>query len=340
MTEFWTKKTSSTMPIILPPKLPAARILRREGVPVLYPAAGRADTEQVRVLLVNLMPDKPRTELQFARLLGLSEGTVHLTLAVPEKHRWRHADPAHLRRFYLSLHEARRREFDAVIVTGAPVETIPFEAVDYWPEITDLFDWADERHLHSMFVCWAAQAALYHRYVVPKRMLPRKRFGVFEHRLDSESDLTRGVGIRMPMPVSRHSETWPSDLPTNSGLRIAASSSQSGVGIVEDPAHRSVCLLNHPEYDAAVLADEYDRDRLYGADTAIPMNYFPDDDPLCQPHASWCDQGRRLYANWLDRAVEHRARTAPALPRRYETVPGFGGMLATSAYFNEARMGV
>lgn len=305
------------MPIILPPGLPAACALRRDGVAVFHPASGNLGSEPLRVLLVNLMPDKPRTELQFARLLGAGPRLVELTLTVPEHHDWQHTDADHLKRFYVPWREAKWRLFDALIVTGAPVEMLDFEAVDYWQDICEILDWADKRSLRSMFVCWAAQAALHHRYGVAKHALGQKRSGVYRHSLYS-GDLLGGLHGEMAMPVSRHTETRCQDLPDDAGLRVMAVSPDSGLGLVEDPVHRSAYLFNHPEYDAMALADEYSRDIAAGRAPHVPENYFPGDDPARTPVATWEDSAQVFYANWLDLAErdcvarEHAGRAAVA----------------------------
>ncbi len=306
------------MPIILPAGLPAADTLRREGVTVFHPASGHPGCEPLRVLLVNLMPDKPRTELQFARMIGASHNLVELTLTVPEHHEWQHTDAGHLRRFYVPWREARWRLFDALIVTGAPVEMLAFEDVDYWDDMRDILDWAERRSLRSMFVCWAAQAALYHRHGVQKHALGRKCSGVYRHSLYGGSGLLGGLNGAMTMPVSRHTEIRCEDLPAAAGLRVMAVSPDSGLGLVEDPEYHSAYLFNHPEYDATALADEYVRDIVADRAPSLPENYFPDGDPNRRPVAVWRDEAHRLYGNWLEQAAsdcaarDHSARAAAA----------------------------
>ncbi|MEJ8571450.1 homoserine O-acetyltransferase/O-succinyltransferase family protein [Microbaculum marinum] len=292
------------MTIILPPGLPAARKLRAEGVAVRHSQSAPLGAEPLRVLLINLMPDKPVTETQFARLLGGSRHPVELTLSVPDRHEWRHTDAGHIGRFYVPLRDALDGGPDALVVTGAPVETLAFEAVDYWPDIRDILDWADRSVLPSMFVCWAAQAALYHRYGVPKRDLPCKRFGVYRHALYGGTGLTAGLGYEMLMPVSRHTETRCADLPSDAGLRVSAASAEAGIGLVEDSGRHAAYLFNHPEYDPITLAAEYVRDLAAGRSQAPPENCSLEPDPggTC----AWRTSARRLYANWLDQAARHR----------------------------------
>lgn len=294
------------MPIILPNGLPAADLVRRDRHTVLD---GRVTVSAVRpleVLLVNLMPDKQRAEAQFARVLAAARWPVRLTLTVPVCHVWRHTDAAHLGRFYLPWPAARRFSYDGLIVTGAPVETLPFAQVDYWPEMRDMLDWAEDQRVRSLFICWAAQAALYRRHLVPKHMLPAKRFGVYRHAISTGSGLLRGLSAGLLTPVSRHTEVRAGDLPPGRGLSVTAASPDSGLCLVEEPARRSAYMFNHPEYDPTALADEYRRDLNAGKPIAVPANYFPDDDPTRTPTFSWREHGLRFYANWVEQLAADR----------------------------------
>lgn len=314
------------MPIILPPGLPAARALRREGMRVETPASA-PDRDALRILLVNLMPDKPRTETQFARRLAETSHSVTLAFTVPERHLWRHTAADHLHRFYLPWREARRRCFDALIVTGAPVETLGFEDVDYWPEVCDILDWSAWHRLPAMFVCWAAQAALWRRHGVPKHRLPAKRFGVYRHDLHGDSALFAGLGGAMEMPVSRHTETRPADLPAGAGLRVSAVSRDSGLGLVEDPVRRAIYLFNHPEYDATALADEYARDMAAGLSTSCPENYRPGE-TSGRPLASWYADARLYYRNWLDLIARDRRCPMAMAPRPADSADALRGAIS------------
>jgi len=294
------------MTLYLPFGLPAARVLRAEG---LHPAAfvaGSLDSRVLRVALLNLMPDKVTTETQFARMLAESGRNVHLTLLRPSGHVSQHVDPGHLQAFYQTWEQARDRPFDALIVTGAPVETLAFEEVDYWRELTRIFDWAERRRLETLFVCWAAQAALYHRHGIAKGGLPRKAFGVFEQQvLAPASPYLAGLGPRFKVAVSRHTEVGP-ELPAGVGLGILAASAESGLSLVEEPARRSLMLFDHLEYDADTLAREYRRDRAAGRAIQAPVGYFPDDDPSQAPQATWRGAARRFFGNWLGQAGRQR----------------------------------
>ena len=315
------------MPIILPPGLPAIRRLDEEGIAVFHPAAvpdsdrrahgDHRDADPLRILLVNLMPDKPRTEWQFARLLGRSSRMVKLTLTMPQNHVCRTTETGHLERFYVPWRAARWRRFDGMIVTGAPVERMAFEAVDYWPEFREIADWALGTALRSLFVCWSAQAALYHRYGVPKHQTARKRFGIFRHSLARRSPLARGLGGTMPMPVSRHAETRAADLPGGAGLTVGAVAADGGLGLVEDPRNRSAYLFDHPEYDGACLLDEYRRDRAAGRTAFRPINHPHGAIPDTDTH--WHSKAGRLMANWLDLAARDASRRARS--RRRSAAP-------------------
>lgn len=302
------------MPIILPAALPAAATLRREGIGVLQ----RPDPlrKVVRVALVNLMPDRPTTETQFARLLGGSEFDVELTLVIPDGHDPKTTPPAHINAFYRRWSEIATRRFDGLIVTGAPVEHLPFEAVHYWSDLERILDWAAATIRGSYFVCWAAQAALYHFHGVPKHDLPRKAFGVYRQQvLAPEARLLRGLGGSFPTPVSRHTATRRADLPRHSGLQVLAASRHSGLCMVEDCQVRAIHMFNHLEYDADTLQREYLRDLTARPEIALPANYFPDDDPGQAPVNSWRRAGEIVIANWLA-GIAAPERLRPILPPR------------------------
>jgi len=288
------------MSIILPDGLPARWTLKAEG----YDAASRreaaaAPLRPLRILLVNLMPDKPATERQIARLLAGTPHPVELTLAIPDSYRPKTADPAHIWAFYETWRRVRERCFDGLIVTGAPVETLAFEAVTYWPELSEIFDWARRHVKHSFYICWSAQAALRHRHGVPKHALAAKLSGVYRHRVDAPGHpLLRGFGDGFASPVSRHTEVRAEDLPREAGLEVLASSEEAGLCAVADD--RALYMFNHLEYEADTLAREYRRDLASGAAASPPRDYFPDDDPARAPVNGWCTHGRLLFGNWLD----------------------------------------
>jgi homoserine O-succinyltransferase len=310
------------MAIQLPEGLPARRQLASEGVAVVGaaqrgPGRRRAAQRKLRVGLLNLMPGKAVTETQIARLLGAAPQLVELSLLVPGSYRPKSADPEHLETFYRPWPSVRDRRFDGLIVTGAPVETLPFEAVDYWQELTAVFDWAEQAVGGSFFICWAAQAALYHWHGVPKHDLPEKAFGVFPHRLRATGvTLMQGLPNRFPVPVSRRSETRAEDLPRSGVVQVLIESPESGLCLLQEPARRAVYMFNHLEYDADTLPGEYRRDLAAGLPILPPRNVFPQDDPARPPLNAWRPYGLRLFRNWLDSlAAQAEGDTRPRLAR-------------------------
>jgi homoserine O-succinyltransferase len=302
------------MPIILPADLPAAATLRHEGVGVLErPDATR---RTLQVALVNLMPDRPTTETQFARLLGRAGIDVALTLVIPDSHDPKTTSAAHIAAFYQRWSEIADRRFDGLIVTGAPVEHLAFADVHYWSELTQIFDWARTRLRGSYYVCWAAQAALKHFHGVGKHALPEKAFGVFPQRVTvSGAALMRGFGEMFPTPVSRHTEVRCAEIPWRHGLLPLAASPRSGLGLAEDRPNRALYMFNHLEYDADTLQKEYLRDRAAGLPITLPVGYFPGDDPGRAPINTWRRSGETLIGNWLaDIAAPERIR--PVAPPR------------------------
>lgn len=296
------------MPIILPPTHPAAAILNVNGVSVAHQAPRGA----IRVGLLNLMPDKLRAELQFARQLGRSGMPVELVLTKFDTYRPRHAT-AHVETFYSSVWTALREGLHALIVTGAPVEQMPFAEVAYWDELAELFAQVERAVPHRLYVCWAAQAALFARHGVPKIERADKAFGIFEQHVAGEaSDLLDGLGQSYPVPVSRHTQTRPADLRL-AGLRLLSACPSTGAGLVESADRREVYSFNHFEYDPRALADEYRRDRAAGLPIAIPSSYFPGDDPSAEPVASWATPARRFFANWLWRVARSAARSSASV---------------------------
>lgn len=306
------------MPIAVPAGLPAQRSLLDEGIEVLSGDELRRRGDPLRICLVNLMPNKIVTEAQIARLLGAAAVPVALTLCVPDSYRSKTTPAAHIAAFYRPWSRIRDDDFDGLIVTGAPVETLPFEEVAYWPELCAIFDWARSRRIHGFHICWAAQAALYHAYDVPKHRLPAKMFGVFRHyRADAGARLLGGFGEEFPVPVSRHTEVRAADLPAVPGLDVLAASAEAGLCLVEDRGNRAVYMFNHLEYDAETLGEEFRRDRLAGKPIDVPRYYFPEDDPERTPVNHWRPCAHLLFANWLGeicRTVRPPATGAPLGP--------------------------
>ena len=302
------------MPIKVPDDLPARSILSHEGVHLIEETdALRQDIRALRFLFVNLMPDKISTETQFARLLGNTPLQVEVVLLRTGSYLSKHVSQQHLLDFYREWEDVRDEQFDAMIVTGAPVEQMDFEEVAYWQELSRLFKWS-ERHVlgGSLFVCWSAQAALYSRYGVQKRALREKLFGLFPHRrLRSSSPLLSGFGdAPFPVPVSRYTETRREDLPRD--LEILIDSDEAGICLLEDERYRSLYLFNHFEYDADTLAREYRRDVERGVGTCLPRGYFPADNIEASVSNSWRPYAQLLISNWIGE-VYRRMSLAGAL---------------------------
>lgn len=303
------------MIVSLPRNLPATVSLREEGLVVVEddnPIVSLLDP--LRIALVNLMPDKRAAELQFARALAQAPHPVHLTLARPQSHVSRNTPAAHLDRFYCTIPELCDGDFDALIVTGAPVETLEFEEVDYWAELCSLLDWT-ERHVPcSLFICWGAQAALYHHHGIPKVELPRKASGVFEQTVHgSVRPILQGMGDSFPVPVSRHTEVEPHHLKRRFGLETLASSPETGLCLVEDRPRGALMMFNHLEYDTLTLDAEYHRDRKAGVDVSVPAGYYPAEDAARLPVNSWAPAARTFYANWVNEVAQvNSARRASA----------------------------
>lgn len=289
------------MPIKIPNNLPALAILEREGVRIIRETdAIRQDVRPLRIALLNLMPDKIRTETQIARVVGSTPLQVEMTLLNTGTYRSKNTPERHLLDFYKPWDQVRAEKFDGLIVTGAPVETMDFEAVDYWPELAEIFDWALTNVYRSFYICWGAQAALHHYHGVPKHRLPRKMFGVFRHRiLKRDSSLLQGFNDEFSIPVSRHTETRKADIPKKPGLTVLAESEESGLCLMEDRPHRAVYMFNHLEYDADTLKTEYERDVAAGELIQIPKNYFPGDDPARTPKNQWRAFAHLLFWNWI-----------------------------------------
>jgi homoserine O-succinyltransferase len=290
------------MPVKIPASLPARATLEGENVFVMgEERAARQDIRPMRVAILNLMPTKIATETQLLRLIGNSALQVDVTLLRTSSHDPRHTSADHLLKHYRSYEEVRGEKFDGLIVTGAPIEHLDFEQVDYWPELTRILDWAATDVVSSFFICWGAQAALYHHYGIPKHALPRKLFGVFEHRtLAPRERLLRGFDDRFLAPHSRHTEVRRADIERVNSLRILADSEEAGVYLVSSNDGRQVFVTGHSEYDPLTLKGEYDRDRQQGTPIGVPRNYYPGDDPSQPPQVRWRGHANLLYANWLN----------------------------------------
>ena len=289
------------MPIKVPDNLPALQALHAEHVDVIpQKSAARQDIRPLRLLLLNLMPKKRDTEIQFARLFGNSPLQVEMILMTTASYTPRNTEPGYLRRFYRQLDDVRDDYFDALIVTGAPIETLPFDEVSYWPELNEIFEWSRTNCFRRLGICWGAQALLWHFFGVPKHQLDVKLFGVYDHLLNHVSGrLMNGFTDRFPMPISRYTMNRTSDLEA-AGLDVLADGPDCGAGMVRDPKSGDLFVFNHLEYDATTLADEYLRDVSEGLEISIPHNYFPADDATQQPVNSWRPFAFLLVSNWVN----------------------------------------
>ncbi|MFV0475240.1 MAG: homoserine O-succinyltransferase [Pikeienuella sp.] len=293
------------MPIKIPADLPARDVLTREGVMVMSEDdALRQDIRPLQIALLNLMPKKVQTETQFARVIGAGPLQSELTLIRMTEHESRHTPVEHMRAFYQPFAKARERRFDGLIVTGAPIEHLPFEEVTYWGELGEVFDWT-RTHVHSTFaICWGAQAMLKHFHGVPKHDMGAKLFGCYEQEVRAPgSPWLTGFPDRFLAPVSRWTETREADL-AGTGVEVLASSAGSGLCLLRDRAENALYMFNHLEYDADTLKQEYDRDVAAGAPIDVPANYYPDDDPSRPPRNSWRGHGHLLYGNWINRIYQ------------------------------------
>ncbi len=289
------------MSIALPIGLPARPTLTAEGVEVLTgDELHRRGGRPLRICFVNLMPNKIVTETQICRLLGATPIPVALTLCLPDSYRSKTTPASHIASFYRPWSQIRDERFDGLVVTGAPIETLPFEDVTYWSDLLAILDWAKSRITSSLYICWAAQAALHHFHAVPKHQLPTKISGVFPQRVASaDSPLLRGFGAEFPAPVSRYTEVRAGDLPAQAGLTVLADSPDAGLCLIEDRDNRAVYMFNHLEYDAGTLREEFLRDRLAGKPVSVPSNYFPNDDPARSALNVWRPPAYLLFGNWL-----------------------------------------
>ncbi|GAB1470596.1 homoserine O-succinyltransferase [Chloroflexota bacterium] len=290
------------MPVKIPTTLPARTTLERENIFIMdEDRATRQDIRPLRVAILNLMPTKIATETQLLRLLSNSALQVEVTLLHTATYESKNTDAEHLLKHYDTFEDVRDKKFDGLIVTGAPVEQMPFEEVNYWNELTQIFDWAEANVESTFYICWGAQAALHHRYGIPKYDLPYKIFGVYEHRiLNRTSKLLRGFDDIFLAPHSRHTEIRRADIDKVDDLDILAESDEAGVYILASKDRRHLFITGHSEYDPLTLKTEYDRDINKGLPINVPQNYYPNNDPTQEPTVRWRGHANLLYSNWLN----------------------------------------
>jgi len=290
------------MPIKIPNELPAVRTLASEKIFVMTEKrAMTQDIRPLRIVLLNLMPTKIVTETQFSRLLGNSPLQVELTLLQTATHKSKNTSAEHLLMFYKTFDEIRHEKFDGMIITGAPVEQMPFEAVEYWDELCAIMEWSKKNVHSTLHICWGAQAGLYYHYGIGKHPLDKKMFGVFPHIVETqENTLMRGFDDIFYAPHSRHTTVDREEIEDVDALTIVASSPEAGVYAVESAKHRQIFITGHSEYDADTLEREYLRDKNAGLPIEVPKNYYPDDDDAKPPRVSWRAHANLLFSNWLN----------------------------------------
>ena len=290
------------MPIKIPINLPAYRALREENVFVIADdRALRQDIRALKVAIVNLMPTTLDTEVQLLRLLGNSPLQIDITFLRMRSHESHNAPPGHLERFYISSERILNTRFDGLIITGAPVETLEFEEVDYWPELAEVIDYSASNVFSTLHICWGAQAGLYRRYGIPKRALQRKLFGIFPHKVNERhSPLFRGFDDEFLAPQSRHTASDRDAVAAEPALTIQSETPEAGIFIVTAREGRELYVTGHLEYDPLTLDKEYRRDAAKGLPIAIPRNYYPNDDPSKQPVVRWRAHAHLFFSNWLN----------------------------------------
>ena len=290
------------MPIKIPNLLPATKTLLDENIFVI--SETRAITQDIRplkILMLNLMPKKIETETQIARLIGNTPLQVELELLQTATHKSKHTSAEHMLAFYKTFSDVKDKKYDGMIITGAPVEQLEFEDVEYWDELCEIMEWSKTHVTSTFHICWGAQAGLYYHYGVKKYPLEKKLFGVFEHKLDHKlSILFRGFDDKFVVPHSRHTTCLREDIERVPELKILASSEEAGVFVVATDKGRQIFVTGHSEYDANTLKNEYVRDRDAGLPIEVPKNYFPDDDDTKDPIVRWRSCANLLYSNWLN----------------------------------------
>ncbi len=289
------------MPIVIPKSLPAHDILSEENIFVMSHArASEQDIRPIEIAIVNLMPTKVDTETQLMRLLGNSPLQVNVTLVNTDSYVSKNTPPEHMRKFYKTFAEIRNRHFDGMIITGAPVETLPFEDVAYWRELQGIMDYADKYITSTLFICWGAQAALYHYYGIDKTVLPKKLFGVYRVRaLDGNEPLLRGMNDIMHIPMSRHTTVDEDAVYAHDDLKVLAAGDECGISIIKSKDNKKFFFTGHSEYDRYTLRKEYLRDLDKGLEIAPPLHYFIDGD-TDRVNMKWRSTATLLFSNWLN----------------------------------------
>jgi len=290
------------MPIKIPDSLPAKDILLAERISIMDESTAiKQDVRPLKIILFNLMPDKVTTETQIARVLGSSPLQIELTLLRTDSYVGKNTSEAHLYSFYKTFDDIAHEKFDGIIITGAPIEHLKFEDVQYWDELKKIMGWANTHCYSQFYICWAAQAALYHFYDVSKRLLDYKHFGVFPHkRLDFTHSITKGFDDIINIPVSRYTEIDEQAVIDHDDLVLILTSEETGAALITDQSQRKIFMLNHLEYDRETLKGEYDRDTDSGLKTPLPHYYYPNNDPNNIPNMNWRAHRNLLFLNWIN----------------------------------------
>ncbi|MCI5473720.1 MAG: homoserine O-succinyltransferase [Spirochaetia bacterium] len=290
------------MPIKIPSDLPANEILEKENIfAITEKRALTQDIRPLKIAIVNLMPTKEVTETQILRLLANTPIQIEISLIRIESHLSKNTDTEYLKKFYIPSSELQNKKFDGMIITGAPVEQLEFEDVDYWNELCKIMDYAKKNVFSTLYVCWGAFAGLYHLYGVRKYPLPKKLFGIFMNQTLIKNDpLVRGFDDVFPIPQSRHATFRKEDIRTNKNLVVLAQSTEAGITLVKSKDNREIFMTGHLEYDTGTLASEYFRDIEKGLDIDLPKNYFPNNNPSIMPHSYWRSTAHLFYSNWLN----------------------------------------
>ncbi len=290
------------MPLNIPDKLPAIEMLLKENIFVIDATrASHQDIRPLKLVILNLMPLKITTETDLLRVLSNSPLQVEIDFMKIKDHQHKNTSAEHMRMFYKTFDQIRDKKYDGMIITGAPVEHLPFEDVTYWDEMKEIMDWSLHHVTSSFFICWASQAALFHFYGVPKYPLEKKMFGVFKHKVsDNKIPIFRGFDDEYYVPHSRHTEVRAKDIQKVSGLEIISSSKESGVNMVMAKNGRQIFITGHAEYSRNTLDNEYKRDKAKNLPIDIPVNYYPDNDPSQKPILKWRSAADLLFTNWLN----------------------------------------
>ncbi|NCB91133.1 MAG: homoserine O-succinyltransferase [Clostridia bacterium] len=290
------------MPIKIQKDLPAREILEKENIFVMDESrAMHQDIRPIKILILNLMPLKEETELQLLRSLSNTPLQVDVTFMVAKSHESKNTSTSHLNKFYLGFSQIKDQKFDGMIITGAPVEQMEYEDVDYWEELKEIMDWTENHVTSTLHLCWAAQAALYYHYGLPKKQLPNKMFGLYWHKVQNRKiPLVRGFDDAFLAPHSRHTEVSADDIHACKDLTVLAESEEAGVFLCMAEDGRKIFVMGHPEYDRVTLDGEYKRDKGKGLDIQLPKGYYPQDDPENRPLLLWRAHANNLYTNWLN----------------------------------------